>query len=130
MAPDNDAAVRDYGFGVLQLSGEAAALIEIETGPDRVSTVNVAVSPARSSGPRRWPGHEQVRAAVNEMSNRNATSSVRLSSDMVLTARTLAGIAARFTTAELGELVDRLISHLDTRERDADMEPDPELCPA
>lgn len=60
--------------------------------------------------------------------------SVRVPSDMAVTVRSLAGLAARFTTADLGTLVDLLIAQLDGREPDpdvepgADSEPDPELC--
>ena len=63
-------------------------------------------------------------------------TAVRLPSDVVLTARTLAGVARRFSARELGDLIDQLISELDERAPDpdlepgADWEPDPELCAA
>ena len=57
-------------------------------------------------------------------------SSIRVPSDMVVTARTLASLATKFSSADLTALVDLLIVHLDGREVDADLEPDPELCAA
>ena len=53
------------------------------------------------------------------MSRPKRSSSVRLLSDMVLTAGSLAAIAARFTVAEIADLID-----------DADLKPEPELCRA
>ena len=57
-------------------------------------------------------------------------TAVRVPSDMVLTARTLAGIARRLTTLEVAALIERLISDLDGRDRDCDYEGAPELCAA
>ena len=56
--------------------------------------------------------------------------SMRLPSNLRLTADVLAGIAARLTRPELGDLVEMLIERLDGYERDADCEPDPEMCRA
>ena len=56
--------------------------------------------------------------------------SIRVPSDMVVTVRSLAALATKFTAADLADLVDRLIDQLDAREPDADLEPDPELCAA
>lgn len=50
--------------------------------------------------------------------------SVRVPSDMVLSARTMAQIAARFPAAELGDLIERLIDQLDAVTVEADLEPE------
>lgn len=56
--------------------------------------------------------------------------SIRVPSDMVLSARSMARFAARFGAAELSELIDKLIEQLDNLTPDADVEPEPEVCRA
>lgn len=51
-------------------------------------------------------------------------NTVRVPSDTVITARSLAGIARRFTATALAELVELMIDELDARVADPDMEPD------
>ena len=55
-------------------------------------------------------------------------TSIRVPSDMVLSVRSMASVAARFTVDELGDLIETLIHQLDARTPDADLEPEPELC--
>ena len=57
-------------------------------------------------------------------------SSIRLPSDMVLTARSMVAFATRLTTAEVADLIEALIAQLDVRTGDADLEPEPEMCRA
>ena len=57
-------------------------------------------------------------------------SSLRLPSDMVITARSVVALAARLTTTEVAEIIEGLIAHLDLRGGDAELEPDPEMCRA
>ena len=57
-------------------------------------------------------------------------NSVRLPSNMVVTARSMVALAARLTTAEVAGLIEGLIAQLHLRGGDADLEPDPEMCRA